>query len=52
MKPLAAASNLVVIIDGPIIELFSRAGIFAAAIPVARPRMISLTNSACTVYGL
>jgi beta-fructofuranosidase len=49
---MPSSAHIHLIIDGPIIELFSRAGIFAAAIPVARARMISLTNSACTVYGL
>jgi hypothetical protein len=31
----------------PVIESFSRAGIFAPAIAIARAR----TNGACTVYG-
>ena len=31
----------------PVIESFSRAGIFAAAIAIARAR----TDSACTVFG-
>jgi beta-fructofuranosidase len=49
---MPSSAHIHLIIDGPIIELFSRAGVFAAAIPAAHARMISVTDSACTVYGL
>jgi hypothetical protein len=40
------------IFDGPVVEVFGSAGVFAAAIPVARARTISMTNSSGLIYPL
>ena len=46
------SASLRLVFDGPVIELFSVAGLFAAPIPVAGTRTISLTNSSCLIYEL
>ena len=38
------------VFDGPVVELFGRAGVFAAPIPITGGRTISITNSACSIY--
>ena len=48
--PSSAALRLV--FDGPVVELFSTAGVFSAPIAVAGHRAISLTNSSCSIYEL
>jgi beta-fructofuranosidase len=40
------------IFDGPVVELFGGAGVFAAAIPVTAARTISMTNSSGLIYPL
>jgi hypothetical protein len=40
------------VFDGPVVELFSNAGIFAAPIPVTGPRTISTTDSECVICEL
>ena len=47
---MPSSAHIHLIIDGPIIELFSRAGVFAAAIP-ARPRPHDLSHRQC-LHGL
>jgi beta-fructofuranosidase len=48
--PYSAALRL--IFDGPVVELFSIGGAFAAPITVVGHRTISLTNSSCSIYEL
>jgi beta-fructofuranosidase len=40
------------VFDGPVVELFSSAGIFSAPIPVTGERIISVADSACTIHEL
>ena len=40
------------VFDGPVVEVFGSAGVFAAAIPVAAARTISTTNSSGLIYPL
>jgi beta-fructofuranosidase len=40
------------VFDGPVVEVFGSAGVFAAAIPVAAARTISMTNSSGLIYPL
>jgi hypothetical protein len=49
---MPSSGHVRVIFDGPIIELFSTAGIFSAPIPIAGARKISVTGSACSIYEL
>ena len=48
--PLSPRLRLV--LDGPVVEAFGSAGVFAAAIPVAGTRTISMTNSSGVIYPL
>ena len=48
--PLGPRVRLV--FDGPVVEVFGSAGVFAAAIPVAGARTISMTNSSGLIYPL
>ena len=48
--PLSPRVRLV--FDGPVVEVFGNAGVFAAAIPVAGARTISMTNSSGLIYPL
>jgi beta-fructofuranosidase len=38
------------VLDAPVVELFGTAGVFAALIPSAGGRTISITNSACSIH--
>ena len=49
---MPAAEQVRLIIDGPIIELFSNLGVMAAALPIAGARKISIFGSACSIYEL
>ena len=40
------------IIDGPILELFSDSGVMAVALPIAGALAISISDSACSIYEL
>ena len=46
------SAHVRLVFDGPVVELFSDGGIFAAPIPVAGARTISVTHSQCTIYEL
>jgi hypothetical protein len=40
------------VFDGPVVEAFGGAGVFAVAIPVGGARTISMTNSSGLIYPL
>jgi hypothetical protein len=49
---MPAGAHVRLVFDGPVGELFGRAGVFAAPIPIAGGRRISIANSACSIYEL
>ena len=49
---MPAGTEVRLVFDGPVVELFSTAGVFAAPIPVAGARTISVTNSSCPICAL
>jgi hypothetical protein len=46
---MPTGAHVRLVFDGPVVELFGKAGVFAARIPIAGGRTISITNSACSI---
>jgi len=44
--------DLRLIIDGPVLEVFGGGGVFAAAIPTAGTRTITIANGTCSIHTL
>jgi hypothetical protein len=49
---MPVSPRLRLVFDGPVMEVFGSAGVFAAAIPVAGARTMSMTNSSGLIYPL
>ena len=50
--PMPYTGSLRMVFDGPIVELFSKAGIFAAPMEADAARTISVTAGTCLIYEL
>lgn len=49
---MPSSAHLRLIIDGPVLEVFGDAGVFAAPIPIAAARSITIGNGTCSIHAL
>lgn len=52
VSAMPRSTHLRLIIDGPVMEVFGDAGVFAAAIPIAGTRNITIGNGTCSIHAL